>query len=197
MLGFNSVFGRHDLFLFSAYGRIRDFLMWMAQILPNLNAPHLHLWLALGVGVAIGFVALFLGQRALHRPIVKSAENGDKAVLAPAPEDYDPFVQGSQGEKRTSCRRRGKYLEIELTTDPGHGENIRGWVLDRSLGGLRLSVDQDWPAEAILAVRVLEKADSMPWLEVRVKYCKKASHGWELGCQFVKQPSWNLLLMFG
>ena len=85
---------------------------------------------------------------------------------------------------------------MEFAPDEGGGV-CHGWVLDRSLGGLRLMIDQEWSVGKVIGVRVREKSAFMPWIEVQVKHCKPSTHGWEVGCQFVNQPTWNMLLMFG
>lgn len=152
----------------------------------------MQLWLILGVGLAIGFAALFVGQHLFRRPREEAA--GDVVIDR---ELFDPFVHGTRDEKRRAGRRRGKYLEIEMSDPDNDHALCQGWVLDRSLGGLRLMGDRDWPPGKILGIRVRDKANCMPWLEIQVRHCKPTTHGWELGCQFVHQPTWNMLLLFG
>ena len=35
------------------------------------------------------------------------------------------------------------------------------------------------------------------WSQMEVRTCRQEGTAWELGCQFVRTPSWNVLLLFG
>jgi hypothetical protein len=37
----------------------------------------------------------------------------------------------------------------------------------------------------------------MPWLAIRVKNSNSSAQGFEIGCEFVTSPTWNMLLLFG
>ena len=65
------------------------------------------------------------------------------------------------------------------------------------MGGLCLAVPQAVEVNMILSVRTAEPEAKCPWIQVEVKRCSKREDYWELGCQFVRTPSWNVLLLFG
>src|SRR4051812_15003558 len=93
-----------------------------------------HLWLVIGAGLLVFGLALVVGTR----PWARDGE------LTPPPEEgtgkKDPFVQGSRSEKRGAFRRKGKCVEVELADENVEKQSWRGWVVDRSIRGLRVTV---------------------------------------------------------
>ncbi len=49
----------------------------------------------------------------------------------------------------------------------------------------------------MLSVRAANSSRGTPWIQIEVRSCRETGEDWELGCQFVKTPSWNVLLLFG
>jgi hypothetical protein len=154
-------------------------------------------WLATGVGLACALLAVVVGRvllaerraampRPLRPPLVKQA--------AARP---DPFVQGSAGERRATLRRGGNPVAV-LITDADVKQRPRyGWVLDRSMGGLGLSVDEPVPQGTILSVRAANAPPNIAWVQLEVRSCRPEGESWDLGCQFLRTPSWGVLLLFG
>jgi hypothetical protein len=148
-------------------------------------------WLPAVVGGGVGLLVVAT-LHALGRPA---------AAAAPAPEkpkqDFDPFVHGSASEQRSSHRRRGSPVEVLIRPAAGEGAQWRGYVLDRSTGGMCLRVEKALDAGVQLHVRPANAPPITPWIEIEVKSARQTTDGWELGCQFVRTPPWALLLMFG
>lgn len=107
----------------------------------------------------------------------------------------DPFVVGSPSERRTSPRREGAPITVCIT-GPLVG-TFEAAVLDRSVQGLGLSAPRPVARGAVLRIRPTNAPTSIPWIQVRVKNCRKRGQRWMLGCQFVETPSWDVLLLFG
>jgi hypothetical protein len=106
-------------------------------------------------------------------------------------------VQGSASEQRKAYRRSGNPVAVFIRT-PGTGmEPKRASVLNRSTGGLCLDIEQPVQEETLLEVRPANAPPITPWVEIKVKDCRRTVDGWQLGCQFVRTPPWALLLMFG
>jgi hypothetical protein len=144
----------------------------------------------------VGLGAALLAIAGLHFFSRGRSAQAPPSPSGPQPE-FDPFVQGSATEQRKAYRRAGNPIEVLLRT-PGTGqEPKRGWVVNRSTGGLRLDVDQLVEEESVLEVRPSNAPPITPWVEVKVKDCRRTTDGWHLGCQFVRTPPWALLLMFG
>jgi hypothetical protein len=72
------------------------------------------------------------------------------------------------------------------------------FVVDRSTGGLCLAWDRQLLPGQFLSVRAANAPDSIPWVQVEVRNSRRwGGDGWLIGCQFVEQPPWNVLLLFG
>ena len=106
-----------------------------------------------------------------------------------------PESTGS-GDERRYHHRRTKQVRVLIAETEDLKDPFTGWVLDRSVGGLRLSVSREFPSGAILHVHPPEAPEST-WVQVEVKSCAGQEETWELGCQFVRSPSYYVLLMFG
>ncbi|HEV3203182.1 MAG TPA: PilZ domain-containing protein [Gemmataceae bacterium] len=124
-----------------------------------------------------------------------------KAAALPSPKrddpSSDPFTHGNTRERRKSVRRRGNQLEVMISDSCGKTLPYRGIVLDRSVGGLRLAVDDLISVGNIISVRPSHVATIVPWIQVEICHCRKKDNGWELGCQFLHPPPSTILWMFG
>ncbi|HEV3261179.1 MAG TPA: PilZ domain-containing protein [Gemmataceae bacterium] len=109
----------------------------------------------------------------------------------PCPEAGPPEV-----ERRETPRRR-KQIKVLVTDAEGTAEPANAWVIDRSEGGLCLSVAQEAAPGTMLGVRPAGAAPEIPWVAVEVKSCRPVENTWELGCQFLRTPSHSVLMLFG
>ncbi len=116
------------------------------------------------------------------------------AEVSPPPA---PLLHGSSRERRQAQRQRGSQVAVLVTDDSGQGPPCRGVVIDRSVGGLRLGVDEAVAVGTILRIRPAHAPPLVPWTQVEVKYQRRADGGWVLGCQFVQPPPATVLWMFG
>jgi PilZ domain-containing protein len=172
---------------------LEGFTMWAAGALFALRFSS-DMLLPLVTGMLLGAVSVivlrFVTPRVRPRP----------APPPPTPKETvtpDPFVHGSATEQRRSLRRGGNPVPILVRlpdeTEPGW----RGWVFDRSMGGLGFVVESEFEPGAILRVLPVNAPQSTPWIDILVKSCRPGEEGFELGCQFVKTPPWSVLLLFG
>jgi hypothetical protein len=94
-------------------------------------------------------------------------------------------------ERRSSRRRWGNPTEVNLTsvlfTRP-----LLGLVINRSVPGLAIFVNQEVPKGTTLTVRAVEAPNSVPPLEVEVKYCRKTKRNYVIGCDAHKEIPWNV-----
>jgi hypothetical protein len=148
------------------------------------------------VGVTSACVALFMGQawlRSRRRGVAEGHPPEEKeGQTAP-----DPFMFGSATEKRYALRRTGRPIKILIAQGDEKEQQYEGWVVDRSVGGLCLSVAAPVAENTILSVRALNAPEQIPWVKLEVKRCQATRDNYELGCQFVNTPTWNVLLLFG
>ena len=109
----------------------------------------------------------------------------------------DPFEEGSATERRSALRREGRHVRVYITDAAAEGQPMEGWVLDRSVGGVCLSVTRQIPIETIVSVRACNAPDTIPWTQIRVMRCRWEGGYYELGCEFLRTPSWATMLLFG
>jgi hypothetical protein len=107
------------------------------------------------------------------------------------------FLRGVTRDRRGAPRRRGgTHVEVQLLMGEGQ-EPIPGWVLDRSIGGLGILLDQALVPGAVLKIRPRGATDTTPWTDITVRSCRREGLQYEAGCQFHHTPNWSLLLQFG
>jgi hypothetical protein len=155
------------------------------------NLPYSHYWLPLLLAAAVVGVPVYFVARTRRAVVLP------EVVVEPP---KDPFTEGSTGEQRTAFRRGGNPVEVLLTED-GDTENIRrGYVLDRSIGGLRLMVPYKLAPGSAFVVRPANASPMIPWVKVEVRSCvesKIQGGDFDVGCRFVKAPPYPILLLFG
>ncbi len=110
--------------------------------------------------------------------------------------DIDEYEE-SFANRRTSVRRDGVPVQVNLTSPTLRGGRNDGYVLDRSTGGLRVAVTAAISAGTVLQVRADNAPDTVPWVTILVRSCRDTGPHFELGCEFEKTPPWNILLLFG
>jgi len=99
-------------------------------------------------------------------------------------------------ERRQSPRRWGDPVQVFIWDENPANELARGWIVNRSTGGLGLSAAQPALEGALLSVRLTVGPDTSPWTRLQVKSCIPSTGRWILGCQFVEPPPREVLLMF-
>lgn len=155
------------------------------------EVPHAEVVVPALVGVVVAALAL-ISARLFSR--------GTPGVQEQPPEakpEHDPFVQGSLSENRRAYRRGGNPVEVFISRPSARDHNLRGRVSDRSVGGLGLEVPLEFAPGTVLKVLPVNAPNITPWVDVEVRSCRPVKEGWEIGCQFVKTPSWEVLLLFG
>ena len=156
-----------------------------------MNAPLAPLSDALWMVPAIGLATAALAFAAARRFL---------AARAPAPKAEGPPPADGLScvapDRRKAPRRKGSCAEVDLAPEGG-GPPLYAWILDRSVGGLRLLVDRPLPEGATVHVRPRTDGEPLPWCPTAVRSCKFTKTVWEVGVQFVRTPSWNVMQLFG
>jgi hypothetical protein len=150
--------------------------------------------ICIGAGLVIA-VGVMLGGRAL---LSRRRRDGARDLDAAMKKKSDPFEQGSTSDRRTAPRRRGNPVAVRISDSEGQVEPVRGWVVDRSAGGLGLELEEEGDVEVgtVLSVRPTDAPD-LPWVKIEVRNRQKNGTTWRLGCQFIRPPAWNVLMRFG
>jgi hypothetical protein len=157
--------------------------------LPGL---HVLLPIVVGLGAGLGVVGAIhyaMRQRKLAPSSAPAAQVQKK--------EPDPFVHGSTNELRKSYRRKGNPIEVQVIDKASGGAPVRGYVLDRSIGGLGLQMETPLEPDVVLTLRPTNAPHIAPWVDVIVKHCSRGEDGFDIGCQFLKTPPWPVLMMFG
>lgn len=115
----------------------------------------------------------------------------------PEPEEpLNPYQALSTPKRRQTPRGRGVPSRILILDEKGPKEPFSGWVINRSIGGLCVSVVQPIEEGALLKVRPAKDNMDDVWYEVLVKYCRSTDTGWEMGCEFQGRGGSNTMLKF-
>lgn len=114
----------------------------------------------------------------------------------PAKDDWatpDP----SFGNRRSSLRREGSPVEIYVSCTAFQNTTQQAWVVDRSTGGLRLTMDKGISPGMTMRILAVNAPKKTEWVTLLVRSCKPIEGHFELGCEFDQTPPWNVLLLFG
>lgn len=153
------------------------------------DPPDIALWIVPVVGGVVCGIAYLVGRRML---VAAPAPKLTEEALMPGGVVYE----GVSRDRRAAPRRKGNTVEVQINIK--EDEPItRGWVLDRSIGGLCIMTEEAITEGTVIRLRPRSTAETMPWTDATVKSCRKDGTQYELGCQFHRTPSWNLLLQFG
>lgn len=157
------------------------------------SPPSLQTLVIPAVGLVVALLSLVVGRLLLTR----SRNRGTRAS-PPAPGSaHDPFAKGSATERRVAVRRKGIPVEVILSDAEAVREIGRASVIDRSMGGLCLLLNDTVELGTIFSVKPANAPPATPWVQVEVRSCKKDRSGFEVGCQYVRTPAWAVMLLFG
>jgi hypothetical protein len=161
-------------------------------------ADYQYLWMPLLVGMGVGVLMIATGNVVMRRRRrsrrLAQLPSGNPTPGGP---DYDPFTLGSPSDQRKAFRRQGNLVGVWYKLPKDDSPARPGLVLDRSVSGVRLALDEEVAPGVRLLLLPEGASDMTPWTEVEVRTCRAIDDSWEAGCQFVKVPPWSVLLMFG
>ena len=143
-------------------------------------------WSVIVMGLAVTGLCFLLGRSFLRPRTAVGRRPIAEVVIAPA-----------VSNRRAANRRAGNVVAVVIQNPEGTPVEQSGWVLDRSSGGLRLEVDYEIEVGKVLRVRPSNASEMIPWTAVIVRSCRPDSGCYQLGVQFVKPPSYGVLMLFG
>ncbi len=130
------------------------------------------------------------GNNSDHSPVEKSLLVSNPALVTTA-DGAQPSESASNSSEANSDRR------VVLQDAAGEDDPFPAWIMDRSIGGLGLSVDQPLEPGTVLRVRRATAPTDVPWVDIQVKSVRIKENTWEVGCQFTRSHSVDVLLQFG
>jgi PilZ domain-containing protein len=146
------------------------------------------------VGLVVTLLSLVVGRFILPRSRNQEAAPDTAKKNNPT---HDPFANGSASERRGAARRKGNPVEILISDAEATKEAARACVVDRSMGGLCLLLNEPVEPGTVVSIKPVNGPQATPWVQVEVRSCKKDSSVYEVGCQFVRTPAWAVMLLFG
>jgi PilZ domain len=153
------------------------------------DLPDIALWAVPVIGGLVCGAAFLAGRRMLFPTPQPEAP---AQVLMPGSVVY----QGVSRDRRSAPRRKGNTVEVVMRVEEDRPHR-RGWVIDRSIGGLCVMAEEGIAEGTVVRLRPRSSGETVPWTEVTIRACRKDGIHYELGCQFHRTPTWNLLLQFG
>ena len=133
--------------------------------------------------------------------IFNRAEPAQVAAAGSAPvnpsSDESDSGAGTIEERRASPRRWGNPVLVEITEVSSEKEPQRGWVMNRSSGGLGLSSTNPVTIGSLLRVRAVTAGQSTIWVQVQVMNSNESSGRWMLSCRYVETQSQESVSQFG
>ena len=137
----------------------------------------------------------------LERAVAASAASASSSTsLNPSAEEkaleWEP-PEHSYADRRGAVRREGTVVRV-IVASPAFRDGVgEGFVLDRSTGGLRITVATPLETGSVVQVRAMNAPESVGFVNVIVRSCRPSGEFFDIGCEFEKTPPWNVLLLFG
>jgi hypothetical protein len=156
--------------------------------------------LAVGGFVAI-LVLAFLAVNAAGRSRRRALDPAKLATAGnPAPGEKSlnwETPEQSYADRRGAVRREGQPVRVMLAASTFRNGVADGYVIDRSTGGLKIAAQVAVAPGTTMQVRAADAPDTVGFVTLIVRSCRKTEDHYELGCEFEKTPPWNVLLLFG
>ncbi len=137
----------------------------------------------LGLG-AVGLFGLLMGAAGYF---VARTSRGAKPGLPGLQFPHHPEFReltGAGSEQRQHARYETQPFKLRLSLDQ-NGHEVEGLVLNQSLGGLCICVQENLPEGSVLNLRDSDSAHKPSRSRVIIKHCRPHRGGWALGCQYV------------
>jgi hypothetical protein len=119
-----------------------------------------------------------------------------KPTPAPKVVAESPDEPGSC-ERRNAPRRPGATVTVALSHPHSRTPHLKGWVQDRSLGGLGVCASAAVKVGTKLKIHATTAPKDIPAVAIRVVSCRAVGKEWLLGCQFLEAPPTKVMYFFG
>lgn len=164
----------------------------LAQLVAEVSLPRWEIWVGPVAGLFCAGLVVF-GGRAVFGS--RRGKHSDDVLDEQGKEFAARYAEGSP-KRRKTARGKGAPVRIFISDAEAKSEPFSAYVQNRSIGGLCVTLNQPVQVGTILSVRPAKELPENPWYQVEVKYCRKSDSGYEMGCQFLGRPNWNMLLTF-
>lgn len=118
--------------------------------------------------------------------------NRDAPARAPG-----TVAQPKARDRRTAARRDGRPVPVQIMEEDEVTEIGVGHMMDRSHTGICFVTHFPIVSGKKVNIRPHQTGGKHAYLLVEVKHCHHVGAVWEVGCKFVKQPPWSLMMDLG
>ncbi len=146
--------------------------------------------------IVLTFLCVSATRRRRELDPAKLATANANAVTGEKALSWEPIGQ-SYADRRGAVRREGQPVRVILAANTFRNGACDGYVIDRSTGGLKIASQAAVAPGTTLQVRAVDAPDTVGFVTLLVRSCRKSDDYYELGCEFEKTPPWNVLLLFG
>lgn len=153
---------------------------------------------AVVAAIVLTFLLISAALRSRRRELdpTKLATTNTAKPVSEKAFNWEPIEQ-SYADRRGSVRREGQPVRVVLAANAFRNGVADGYVIDRSTGGLKIASQVAVAPGSTLQVRAVDAPDTIGFVTVIVRSCRKSDDHYEFGCEFEKTPPWNVLLLFG
>ena len=176
--------------------------MMLARLFPAFDYLRWQSWFMPALGLVLTSLAFVVVRQRRERQRVaalscSTAETEAELTHSPWAGLANLRRSPPPPERRLSLRRPGNPVRVQVVGVDASQKPWEAWVVDRSSGGLRLAVPKPVAVGARLQVRTMHDPACSPWVQLCVRGCWQREDLWVVGCQFVRLPPMNVLLLFG
>src|SRR5688572_14114000 len=165
---------------------------FFADLAPNSFQPGPSFFWA-GLVMALAF-SLLLKNFGRHFFPWTSRASGPSGPAAGGAAGWAPSLE--MVDRRRSFRRAGNPVAVLLVGLDGN-RRFEGRIFDRSRGGIRVESPRPAPVDSYLLVRPCQAPADLPWVPVKVRWCRVISGTIHIGCQFADELPLATLQLFG
>src|SRR6516225_7798724 len=122
----------------------------LADLVANLGLADTEIWLPSVIGFACGCLTTLFVRATVKRGPRQPPAPPTKSTAVNMPGLYELAAKGVSAEKRSSARRSGNAIPVFVAER--EGAPVRGFVVDRSAGGVCLALDHSVRVGTVLRV---------------------------------------------
>ena len=109
----------------------------------------------------------------------------------------DQVEEAIDEERQQSQRVVGNPIPVLLAPRDGDDEVLSGWIVERSLAGLTLLLDQELPIESVWRIKNARPSCTRPeWVTITIEACLPEGNAFKLDGKFLQHPTWQDMQQF-
>jgi hypothetical protein len=110
---------------------------------------------------------------------------------------HDQVDEAIDEERQQSQRAAGNPIPVLLSPREEDSELLSGWIVERSLAGLTLLLDQELPAASVWRIKNARPSCTRPeWVTITIEACLPEGNSFKLHGKFLQHPTWQDMQQF-